>query len=230
MNLKAKLSQVWQEIDLCLEKSGRRREDIHLIAVSKTRPVEAIQELFCQGQVDFGENKPQEIRDKSRLLSPSIRWHMIGHLQANKIKYVVGKCALIHSLDSLKLARQIEQFAEKAGIQVEVLLQVDLARDGQKQGFLDRDLEMAIEEISSYPHMRIRGLMTIGCLVENPEENRGLFQALKKISVDIQRKNYDNVDMSFLSMGMTNDYKIAIEEGATHIRLGTAIFGERNYK
>lgn len=230
MKIKDNLSLVWQEIDRALAVSGRSREEIELIAVSKTRPAAEIKALYQLGQRHFGENKPQEIRDKCQLLPADIRWHMIGHLQSNKIKYVVGNCAYIHSVDSIKLAREIQAYAEKHQIITNILLQVDIARDGKKQGFTEAEIYQAVEEIGNYSYLRIHGLMTIAPYVANPEENRQIFRRIKQISVDIQTKNYDNVNMNVLSMGMSNDFAVAIEEGATHVRVGTAIFGERNYE
>lgn len=230
MELEKNLNQVWQTIHNSLAKAGRSQDELHLIAVSKTRSAEEIRQLYSLGQLDFGENKPQEIRDKLPLLPPDVRWHMIGHLQANKLKYVVGKCVLIHSVDSLKLAHEIEDYAGKHGLTVDILLQLDIARDGQKQGFLETEIHEAVKRITEYPHLSVKGLMTVAPYVSVAENNRCIFQRIRQISVDIQAKNYDNVFMNVLSMGMSNDYPIAIEEGATHVRVGTAIFGERNYK
>lgn len=230
MELEKNLNQVWQTIHNSLAKAGRNRDELHLIAVSKTRSAEEIRQLYSLGQLDFGENKPQEIRDKLPFLPPDVRWHMIGHLQANKLKYVVGKCVLIHSVDSLKLAQEIEDYAGKHGLTVDILLQLDIARDGQKQGFLEAEIHEAVKRITEYRHLSVKGLMTVAPYVRVAENNRSIFQRIRQISVDIQAKNYDNVSMNVLSMGMSNDYPIAIEEGATHVRVGTAIFGERNYK
>ena len=230
MELAKNFNQVWEIIHNSLAKSGRSVGELCLIAVSKTRSAEEIQQLYALGQLDFGENKPQEIRDKQPLLPPELRWHMIGHLQANKLKYVVGKCVLIHSVDSLKLAEEIENYAGKHDQTVDILLQMDIARDGQKQGFLETEIHEAVKHIADFRHLKVKGLMTVAPYVRAAENNRGIFQRIRQISVDIQAKNYDNVSMNVLSMGMSNDYPIAIEEGATHIRVGTAIFGERNYK
>jgi len=229
MELEKNLNQVWQTIYDSLAKVGRKKEDLHLIAVSKTRSADEIRRLYVLGQLDFGENKPQEIRDKQPLLPPELRWHMIGHLQANKLKYVAGKCVLIHSVDSLKLAQELEAYADRHDLSVDILLQLDIARDGQKQGFLETEIHEAVKRITEYHHLSVKGLMTVAPYVSAAEKNRSIFQKIRQISVDIQAKNYDNVAMNVLSMGMSNDYPIAIEEGATHIRVGTAIFGERSY-
>lgn len=229
MGLKENLNRIWLEIDAALKKTGRSRQDLHLIAVSKTRSLAEIKELYDLGQLDFGENKAQELRDKQPNLPNDIRWHMIGHLQSNKLKYVVGKCALIHSVDSLKLAREINEFAQKHQVSANILLQLDIARDGKKQGFVEKEINAAIEEIQTFSHVQVHGLMTIAPFGLSTDENRQIFQRIKQISVDIQAKNYDNVNMNVLSMGMSNDFALAIEEGATHLRIGTAIFGERDY-
>ncbi|RRD94803.1 YggS family pyridoxal phosphate-dependent enzyme [Clostridiales bacterium COT073_COT-073] len=229
MGLKENLNRIWLEIDAALKKNGRSRQDLHLIAVSKTRSLAEIKELYDLGQLDFGENKAQELRDKQPNLPNDIRWHMIGHLQSNKLKYVVGKCALIHSVDSLKLAREINEFAQKHQVSANILLQLDIARDGKKQGFVEKEINAAIEEIQTFSHVQVHGLMTIAPFGLSTDENRQIFQRIKQISVDIQAKNYDNVNMNVLSMGMSNDFALAIEEGATHLRIGTAIFGERDY-
>lgn len=207
----------------------REPKPVHLIAVSKTRPVEDIMQVYAAGQLDFGENKPQEIRDKAPLCPKEIRWHMIGHLQTNKIKYVLEHECLIHSVDTLKLAKEIDRQAAKKGIIANILLQVDLAKDGQKQGFSESELTDAVAEISRLHSLKVHGLMTIAPFVSDPEENRPIFRKLRQISVDIPVKNHHNIDMNVLSMGMSNDYLVAIQEGATHVRIGTAIFGERNY-
>ena len=229
MELEKNLNQVWQTIYEHLAKAGRNKDELHLIAVSKTRSADEIRRLYVLGQLDFGENKPQEIRDKQPLLPPELRWHMIGHLQANKLKYVAGKCVLIHSVDSLKLAQELEAYADRHDLSVDILLQLDIARDGQKQGFLETEIHEAVKRITEYHHLSVKGLMTVAPYVSAAEKNRSIFQKIRQISVDIQAKNYDNVAMNVLSMGMSNDYPIAIEEGATHIRVGTAIFGERSY-
>ena len=227
--IKQNLKNVWQQIEAARIKSGRSNDEICLIAVSKTRPVSEIACAYEEGQLDFGENKPQEIRDKSPMLPQQIRWHMIGHLQSNKVKYVVGSCALIHSVDTTALARQIQEVAIKKAVVSDILLQVDIAQDGKKQGFTEEEILPAVEEIRQFSNVRIHGLMTVAPYVEDPEQNRKIFQRIKQISVDIQAKNYDNVNMNVLSMGMSNDFAVAVEEGATHLRIGTAIFGDRKY-
>lgn len=215
--------------DMCAQ-SSRKEDACTLIAVSKTKPVEMLQEAYDAGCRDFGENKVQELLDKYDKLPPDIRWHMIGHLQTNKVKYIVDKVALIHSVDSLKLAREISKEACKKGVVVSVLLEVNVAEEASKYGFTAEDVPEAAAEIASLPGILIKGLMTIAPFVENAEENRTYFQQLRQLSVDILRKNIDNVSMNILSMGMTGDYLVAVSEGATFVRVGSGIFGNRIYK
>lgn len=208
---------------------GRNPEDITLIAVSKTKPLSDIEELIQIGVEDFGENKVQELCDKYENVSKPVRFHQIGHLQTNKVKYIVDKAYLIHSVDSLKLAKELQKMAAKKQVTVQILIEVNVAREDSKYGLYTEEVIPFLEEISAYPNIHVNGLMTIAPFVENPEENRKYFRTLKQLSLDIISKNIDNIDMNVLSMGMTNDYKVAIEEGATMVRVGTAIFGARNY-
>ena len=212
----------------CL-RAGRKREDVTLIAVSKTKPVSMIHELLPLEVRDFGENKVQELTEKEELLPKDIRWHMIGHLQRNKVKYVVGKACMIHSVDSLRLAEEISKEALKKQISVPILVEVNVAGEESKFGVSVQEAPFLVEQICRLPGIEVKGLMTIAPYVEDPEENRIVFRNLRKLSVDIGGKNFDNVTMDILSMGMTGDYEVAIEEGATHVRVGTGIFGERNY-
>ncbi len=222
------LLDVKEHIELAAKRAGRDPSEIRLIAVSKTKPIEMIEECKAQGQLLFGENKVQELMEK-RELHPELEWHLIGHLQKNKVKYVVGNVALIHSVDSVDLAEKIQKEAEKHDCDVNVLLEVNVAKEETKTGFYVEDVLDACLKIAQFPRVHIKGLMTVAPFVENPEENRAIFRNLKHILVDIQGKKVDNVDMRELSMGMTNDYEIAIEEGATLVRVGSAIFGKRNY-
>ena len=227
--LASNLQEVERKIMEACDKAGRAREDITLIAVSKTKPVPILQEIYNLGVRDFGENKVQELTDKEPQLPTDLRWHMIGHLQRNKVKQVIDKAVLIHSVDSVRLAKAIEAEAAKKDIIVQILLEVNVAEEDSKFGLKLDEVIPAVEEIATMPHVRIKGLMTIAPFVENPEENRTVFAQLQKLSVDIAEKNIDNVSVDILSMGMTNDYQVAIEEGATMIRVGTGIFGEREY-
>ncbi len=208
---------------------GRNPEDITLIAVSKTKPLSDIEELIQIGVEDFGENKVQELCDKYENVSKPVRFHQIGHLQTNKVKYIVDKAYLIHSVDSPKLAKELQKMAARKQVTVQILIEVNVAREDSKYGLYTEEVIPFLEEISAYSNIHVNGLMTIAPFVENPEENRKYFRTLKQLSLDIISKNIDNIDMNVLSMGMTNDYKVAIEEGATMVRVGTAIFGARNY-
>ena len=225
--VKENLLIVENRIEEACKRRGRDRSEVTLIAVSKTKPADMIREAYQSGIRDFGENKVQEICDKYEQLPDDIRWHMIGHLQRNKVKQVIDKAVLIHSVDSVRLAEQIEEEAAKKGICVDSLLEVNVADEESKFGFRLEETEQAIRDISVFPHISIKGLMTIAPFVENSEQNRPVFKELNQFYVDMQRKNIDNVNMNMLSMGMTGDYEIAIEEGATLVRVGTGIFGTR---
>lgn len=227
--IRENLEQVRKNIEEACREVGRDPSEVTLIAVSKTKPVPLLREAYDAGTRCFGENKVQEIMDKYPQLPEDIQWHMIGHLQRNKVKYIVDKAAMIHSVDSLRLAEAIEQEAAKHKVQVPILLEVNVAEEESKFGLKMDEVLPLIETISGFPHIRIRGLMTIAPYVEDPEENRDIFRQLKKLSVDIEAKNINNVNMSVLSMGMTGDYQVAVQEGSTMVRVGTGIFGERNY-
>ena len=227
--LKENLQEVEKRIAAACMRAGRRREDVTLIAVSKTKPVDMLREAYDLGIRVFGENKVQELTEKYDRLPEDIRWHMIGHLQTNKVKYIVGKTELIHSVDSLKLAEMIEKESQKHGCVTDILVEVNVAEEESKFGLRMEEVIPFIEKIVQYPHINVRGLMTIAPFVENPEENRTIFADLHKLYVDIKEKNIDNGTVSILSMGMTNDYEVAIEEGATMVRIGTGIFGARDY-
>ncbi len=227
--LKDNLTQVKAKITASALKAGRNPEEITLIAVSKTKPVDMIQEIYDMGIREFGENKVQEITTKSEILPDDINWHMIGHLQRNKVKAVLKKAVLIHSVDSIRLAKAISDEAVKHNITANILLEVNVANEDTKFGFSIFETEERLREIAVFPNLLVRGLMTSAPFVDNPEDNREYFRQLKQLCVDLKAKNIDNTSMDFLSMGMTNDYEVAIEEGATHVRVGTAIFGERNY-
>ena len=223
------LEQVRKNIDEACRMAGRDPKEVTLIAVSKTKPVSMLKEAYDAGARCFGENKVQEIMDKHPQLPEDIQWHMIGHLQRNKVKYIVDKVSMIHSVDSLRLAQTIEQEAAKHNVCVPVLLEVNVAQEESKFGLKMDEVLPLIETIADFPHIKVQGLMTIAPYVENAEDNRDFFRQLKKLSVDIEVKNINNVSMSVLSMGMTGDYQVAVQEGATMVRVGTGIFGERNY-
>lgn len=223
------LRSVEQRIEIACDRAGRSREEVTLIAVSKTKPVELLQEVYHAGVRDFGENKVQELMDKIPQLPDDIRWHMIGHLQRNKVKYLIGKVYLIHSVDSLRLAEEISRESQKNHVETNILIEVNIAEEDSKFGTTREEALSLVEQISVLPSIHIQGLMTIAPFVENAEENRNCFRKLRELSVDIMHKNIDNVSMNVLSMGMTGDYEVAIEEGADCVRVGTGIFGERNY-
>lgn len=227
--VKENLIEVQARIEAACRRSGRDPKEVTLIAVSKTKPVSMIQEAIEAGKREFGENKAQEMKEKYETLPGDLTWHFIGHLQTNKVKYVVGRAALIHSVDSLHLAEAIDRESAKKKVVSEVLVEVNVAQETSKFGIRPEDTEALLRQMSNLSHIHVCGLMTIAPYVEDPEQNRGIFCQLKKLSVDIAGKNIDNIDMSVLSMGMTGDYEVAVEEGATHVRVGTGIFGERNY-
>lgn len=227
--LKDQLQEVEKRIQAACDRAGRKREEVTLIAVSKTKPVETLQEAYDLGVRIFGENKVQELTAKYEALPKDIHWHMIGHLQTNKVKYIIDKAELIHSVDSLKLAETIEKEAAKHDLIADILVEVNVAEEESKFGMKMEEVIPFVEKVSAFPHVQVRGLMTIAPFVEDPEENRSIFADLHKLYIDIKKKNHDNDTVSVLSMGMTNDYEVAIEEGATMVRVGTGIFGARNY-
>lgn len=228
MSIADNLKEIEQKITVAAEKSGRKRDDVLLLAVSKTVEVPRIKEAVQLGLINLGENKPQEINRKYFEID-NVKWHQIGHLQTNKVKYIIDKVCLIHSLDSLKLAEEIQKRAEAKNITMDVLIEINIAGEEAKHGVPIEDAEKLVLETAKFKNIRVKGLMTVAPFVENPEENRKYFKEMYKLFVDIRAKNYDNVNMAYLSMGMTNDYEIAIEEGANIVRIGTGLFGARNY-
>ncbi len=228
MSIKENLDLINEKITIAAEKSGRKREDVLLLAVSKTVDVPRIKEAVDLGLVDLGENKPQEINWKYFEIE-NVRWHQIGHLQTNKVKYIIDKVCLIHSVDSLKLAEEISKRAKAKDITMDVLVEINIAGEEAKSGVPLSEAEELAVEISKLDNIKVKGLMTVAPFVENPEDNREYFKQMKKLFVDIKEKNYNNIDMQYLSMGMTNDYEIAVEEGANIVRIGTGLFGARDY-
>lgn len=212
-----------------LKKAGRDTSECTLVAVSKTKPLELLKEAYEAGCRDFGENYVQELVDKIPEMPDDVRWHMIGHLQTNKVKYIIGKTCLIHSVDTVKLAAEIGKQSQKAGIVTDILLEVNVAREESKFGFTAENIIDSVKEIAAIPGICVKGLMTSAPICENPEENRVYFEKLRQLSIDIKNQNIDNVYMGFLSMGMSGDYEVAIDCGSTFVRVGTAIFGERGY-
>ena len=221
--------KVVEHVKNACARSGRNFDAVTIIAASKTNPLSDVEELLAHGVTEFGENKVQEMVDKYEHVSKPVHWHLIGHLQTNKVKYIVDKACLIHSVDSVHLAKEIEKEAAKKNLVVKVLLEVNIAHEESKFGINETEVYDLIDAIKDMPHIHVMGLMTIAPFVENPEDNRIYFRKRYQLSLDITSKCIDNIDMNVLSMGMTNDYEIAVEEGATMIRVGTAIFGARNY-
>ncbi|MDR1017301.1 MAG: YggS family pyridoxal phosphate-dependent enzyme [Lachnospiraceae bacterium] len=227
--IRENLEDVEEFIQSACIQSNRRREDVTLIAVSKTHPASDIQDAYDLGIRDFGENKVQELVSKIEVLPSDIHWHMIGHLQKNKVKQIVGKVALIHSVDSYSLLEKINSEASKKNVIQNVLLEVNVAEEESKFGFKSSEVLNIIRKSSDFSNVLIKGLMTVAPNVSNSEENRGIFKELYKLFIDINNENIDNIHVCELSMGMSGDYQVAISEGATLIRVGTAIFGERDY-
>lgn len=229
ITIKEAIHEVSRKITAACERVGRNPEEVTLIAVSKTMPVGAIREAMACGMTEFGENRPQELRDKQTVITEPLHWHMIGSLQTNKLKYVIGKTVLIHSVDSFALAQAIEDASAKKDLVTEILLEVNIAGEESKHGIIPDKTEESARRIAGLSHVKIRGLMTVAPYTEHPEENRIYFKQMKQLMVDINSKNIDNVYMDMLSMGMTGDYEVAVEEGATLVRVGTGIFGHRVY-
>ena len=227
--IKDNLKEVQSNISAACERAGRNPHDVTLIAVSKTKPVEMLMEAYDAGVRDFGENYVQELVDKIEVMPDDIRWHMIGHLQRNKVKYIVGKVCMIHSVDSLRLAEEISKESVKKNVITDILVEVNVGMEDTKFGISMDNAYEIVKQMSLLPNIVIRGFMTSAPFVENAEDNRKIFNDLHKITVDIKAKNIDNTTMDVLSMGMTNDYIVAVEEGASMVRVGTGIFGARNY-
>ena len=223
------IETVEKNIEEACRRAGRDRKDVTLIAVSKTKPVSDIREAMDCGMRVFGENKVQEIREKTEEITESVSFHMIGHLQANKVKYLPGKVVMIHSVDNVKLAQEIEKQFAKNDMTIDVLIEVNMAGEDSKFGLSPTEAPAFVKEISTLPHLNIRGLMTIAPYTDDPESNRVYFRGLRELESEINSMNIPGVKMDTLSMGMTGDYMVAIEEGATFVRVGTGIFGERNY-
>jgi pyridoxal phosphate enzyme (YggS family) len=227
--LKENLEEVERRVAAACERAGRKREDVTLIAVSKTKPVAAIREVMDCGVADFGENKVQEMCGKIEEIGGSLRWHLIGHLQRNKVKYIVDKAYLIHSVDSLRLAKEIQKEAEKCDVVCPVLIEINIGGEESKDGIPKEEAVSLIREIAGLSRVKVKGLMTIAPPVEEPEEARGYFKEMRKLFEDVKAEQIPGVEMGELSMGMTGDFEVAIEEGATMVRVGTAIFGARQY-
>ncbi len=226
------LLDVQENIRKACASAGRDPQEVTLIAVSKTKPNEDVLAAYNAGIRDFGENYVQELTGKIDSLPKDIKWHMIGHLQRNKVKYLADRAEhieLIHSVDSFRLAEEISKQAKKRELVIPILVEVNIAEEESKFGLSEEETKNLVREIAKLPGITVKGLMTSAPYVTDPEENRNYFRRIKALSVDIENENIDNVNMRILSMGMTADYTVAVEEGATMVRVGTAIFGARNY-
>ncbi len=222
-------AEVEKRVCEACERSGRAHSEVTLIAVSKTKPVEMLNEVIACGATDLGENKVQEMCGKIEVIKQPVNWHLIGHLQRNKVKYIVDKAYMIHSVDSLRLANEIQKEALKADVICKVLVEVNIGEEDSKEGVTVSEAPELIKEISKLSNVKVMGLMTVAPPADEPDDNRKYFAGMKKLFEEIKAMNIPNVEMKELSMGMTGDFEVAIEEGATMVRVGTAIFGERNY-
>ena len=225
--LSENLNEIEQRILASCNTANRSRQDVLLIAVSKTKPLSLLEEAYACGIRDFGENRVQELTQKADTMPEDIHWHMIGHLQKNKVKAAVRHAYMIHSVDSLSLAEAISAEAVKQSKTINILLEVNIAEEESKFGYSPAEVLQDISAIAALPNLKIKGLMTIAPFTSVAESNRDYFRQLRELAVDIRNKNIDNVDMEVLSMGMSGDFQVAIEEGATMVRVGTSIFGER---
>lgn len=221
------IREVREQVDLSAEKAGRNSDEIKIVAVTKTVPVEKIKMAVDCGLTILGENRVQELLDKETVLA-GVNWHLIGHLQTNKVKYIVDKVAMVHSLDSLGLAGEISKRMTACGRIMEVLIQVNVAEEDTKFGIASSEVKDFINNVRKFPGIKIKGLMTIAPFEEDPEKTRPVFRQLKVLAGEVKELGFPDVEMTHLSMGMSNDYKVAVEEGATLIRLGSTIFGSRN--
>ncbi len=223
------LEDIKHRIKRAAEVSGRNENDILLLGVTKTVDIDRIKTLMDCGIKNLGENRVQELTEKYEIIGDEARWHLIGHLQTNKVKYIVNKVKLIHSVESLRLAEEIDRQARKHDKVMDILVEVNVSGEESKFGVKPNEVYDFIQKASSFDGIRIRGLMTVAPFVENPQENRVYFEQMYKLFIDMKHKNNDNINMTYLSMGMTNDYEVAIEEGSNIVRIGTGIFGARNY-
>ncbi len=229
ITVKDNLMLIEQNIDKALQRSGRTKDKVDIIAVTKTVGIEQITEAIDAGLDKIGENRVQEFLKKYDNIDKEVEYHMIGHLQSNKVKYIIDKVSLIHSLDRISLAKELDKRAKRNNLTVNVLIQVNIAEEKSKYGLKVDQVIPFIEDISQYENIRVKGLMTIAPFVEDPEEVRWVFRDLRRLGETIGNKDYKNVEMEILSMGMTNDYEVAIEEGSNMVRIGTGLFGKRNY-
>ena len=229
MDIKNNILEIKDKIEKSVEGTDKTVDDITIVAVSKNVDSQKVVEAFNEGLINFGENRVQEFLKKFEEINEKISWHMIGHLQRNKVKYIYDKVNLIHSVDSIRLAKRINKYGRKNNKPISILLEVNVAEDDSKFGFKTEELENAINEIAEFEYISIKGLMTVAPYFDDPEEARPIFKKLKLFFDNLSKLEYNNVSMEYLSMGMSNDYHIAVEEGANIVRIGTDIFGERKY-
>lgn len=228
-NIKDNIASIKKVMEEAAVRTGRNPDELLLIAVTKTRSPEEINMAIAAGITDVGENKVQEILDKYEKVDP-VRWHMIGHLQTNKVKYIIDKVSLIHSVDSIRLAREIDKRAAQHNKIMDILIQVNAAEEESKFGIRTEETGQMVREIlESCPNVRIRGLMSIAPFEDDPEKVRGYFKEMAELYDEYRAIEHERLDFRYLSMGMSNDFPVAIEEGANAVRIGTSIFGERNY-
>lgn len=228
--IKSNMDIIKNRIENSCEIANRKKEDVKLIVVTKTVDVDVVKEAINCGATDVGENKPQELARKFDEIGDKVRWHLIGSLQTNKVKYIIDKVYMIHSIDRLSLCEEIQKRAEKIEKQVNCLIQVNISKEESKHGILEEDAIDFIKDIAkNYPNIRVKGLMTMAPNTEDKELVRSVFRSLKDLSIKIHNENIKGVSMNELSMGMSNDFEIAVQQGATFVRVGTSIFGQRNY-
>ena len=226
----ANLSFLKERIDAAAKKSGRSGEDIKLICVSKTVDTQRVLEAYNAGERDFGENRVQEYIGKREKMPPDCRWHIIGRLQTNKVKYIINGVYMLQSLDRMKLAAELQKELLKAGTSMDVLLEVNTAKEESKAGFLPEELPFAAEEIAGMDNLRVRGLMTVAPFTDDSALLKTVFEKTKDLYDSLKNSGYPNFDFKWLSMGMSGDFELAIAAGANMIRVGSSIFGQRIYK
>lgn len=229
ISIENNINLIRENIYESLKKAGRQNDEVKLIGVTKTVDIERINEAIELDILDIGENKVQELVKKYDIIGNKVDYHMIGHLQTNKVRNIVGKTKLVHSLDRISLGKELDKRSKMNGIVTDVLVQVNVAAEDSKFGLKTNEVLNFIEEVLNLENIKIRGLMTIAPNTEDEKYLRMIFRTLFKLKEDIINMKYNNLTMDYLSMGMTNDYKIAIEEGSNMIRVGSGIFGSRNY-
>lgn len=229
ITIRDNIRRIEENINKALVRSGRENEKVELIAVTKTVDLDKINEAIDAGILNVGENRVQEFEKKYDALKEKVSCHMIGHFQTNKVKYLIGKTKLVHSLDRLSLAKELNKRSKNNDIITEALIQVNIAEEETKFGLKEEEVLPFIEKILEFKNIRVAGLMTIAPYTKDEKELRNVFRSLYKLKENIISRNYENLTMKYLSMGMSNDYEIAIEEGSNMVRIGSKIFGERNY-